>query len=432
MTGKWEQRLQRLAGGEDWAMPAADALSSAIASITPKLTSSASEPGITGKSGDAASESFLASVAVAAQLKSALDLVTGGISTANNALANARDALAALPPGDTGSALAAMIGSTAPGTVIFLGAFSVVASPLAAGAANLWLSGQREAAAQQAVQTVSGQLDPPSNPLDLPPGGGWGYQGSDNGTQPTTSGPSYPQYPDHHETARSLVPSHPSIIDHTPQTGDGTWTGAPGAAVGAGSAAFGNGYVAPVLTADGPIAGGVATLGGAPRGGLLGGSSGGAAGAGSAGFYSGNGLAAGVGGAAALGAGSLLSKSGLRGLGGGGLGGGVSGGAGLSGAAGGRVAGGGSGPGGKGAPSRGGMLGSQGAVEARSASAGASSEGAAGGGRSMPGMMGGGGQGGSGEKKIAGTGLGGLIAPKLDDDAELGPRSAAAGAGGRD
>jgi len=47
-------------------------------------------------------------------------------------------------------------------------------------------------------------------------------------------------------------------------------------------------------------------------------------------------------------------------------------------------------------------------------------------------MMGGGGHGGGADKKTANTGLGGLIAPKLDDDAELGPRSAAAGAGGRD
>ena len=437
MTGTWEQRLQRLAGGADWAMPAADALRSAITSITPKLTSSASEPGITGKSGDAASESFRALVAVAAQLNSSLDLTTGAISAANTTLAKARKALAALPPGDTGSALAAVIGSTAPGTKILLGAFSVIASPLATVAANLWLSGQREAAAQQAVKTATEELDahPPLPPLRDSNGVFIIVPGP---TPPVS--PSYPLYPNHHDTPMSLVPLHPSIIDHTPQTGDGTWTGAPGATAGVGSALFGSGYIAPVLTADGPIASGLATLSGAPRGGLLGGLSGGAALTGSASFSAPTGLAAGIGGAAALGAGSLISKSGLGGLGGGGLGGsGIGGsrigGSGLGGASGGRVVGSGSGLAGAGASSRGsgsGMLGSQGAAEGRGASAGVSESGGAGG-RGASGMMGGGGHGGGGaDKKTASTGLGGLIAPKLDDDAELGPRSAAAGAGGRD
>jgi hypothetical protein len=424
MTGTWERRLRTLADGVDWTMPAADALNTTLSSINPVLRDAAIDPGITGKSADAASESFHASLTAAAQLKTALATVSAGIEQANGARAQARQAIDALPPGDIGAAFVAVIGAATPGTVLFSGAFSVIAGPVATGAANLWLSGQREAAAKGAVDTVGLQMAPPA-PLNLP--GQWSDPGAVDiyvPTPPGSGGVIPHHYPDTNDTSRSLVPSHPSIIDHTPQTGDGTWTGAPGAA---GSALFGSGYIAPVLTADGPIASGVATLSGAPRGGLLGVLSSGAAGAGSAGFYSGNGLAAGVGGAAALGAGSLLSKSGLRGLGGG-----VSGGAGLRGAAGGRVAGGGSGPGGTGASSRGGMLGSQGAVEARSASAGASSEGAAGGGRSMPGMMGGGGQGGSGEKKSAGTGLGGLIAPKLDDDAELGPRSAAAGAGGRD
>jgi len=438
MTGTWEQRLQRLARGADWAMPAADALRSAITSITPKLTSSASEPGITGKSGDAASESFRALVAFAAQLNSSLDLTTGAISAANTTLAQARKALAALPPGDTGSALAAVIGSTAPGTKILLGAFSVIASPLATGAANLWLSGQREAAAQQAVKTATEELD--AHPaLPALPDPSVSFEGLNPGPTPPVS-PSYPLYPNHHDTPMSLVPLHPSIIDHTPQTGDGTWTGAPGVTAGVGSALFGSGYIAPVLTADGPIASGLATLSGAPRGGLLGGLSGGAALTGSASFSGPTGLAAGIGGAAALGAGSLISKSGLGGLGGGGLGGsGIGGsrigGSGLGGASGGRVAGGGSGLAGAGASSRGsgsGILGSQGAAEGRGASAGASESGRAGG-RGAPGMMGGGGHGGGGaDKKTASTGLGGLIAPKLDDDAELGPRSAAAGAGGRD
>jgi len=46
--------------------------------------------------------------------------------------------------------------------------------------------------------------------------------------------------------------------------------------------------------------------------------------------------------------------------------------------------------------------------------------------------MGGGGQGAGSEEKDRARGLGGIVAPKLVDEEELGPRSTAAGAGGRD
>jgi len=446
MTGKWEQALQTIAEGADWSMPHAHRLKASLDAVTPKLRNTAQNPGLSGQSGDSARESFQASAAEAGQLRAVLDTVAAGVDQANAARAQAKDSLSALPWGGLGPFWTAILSAASVGAKVVLGPISIIAGPSAADAANRWLAGQREAAAHLAVLTtrdsfVSAQPTfelPFASPLSSVP------NSTKNSIDPTI--PSW--HPGKGDTVQLLVPSHPSIIDHTPQTGDGTWTSVPGAVGGSGSSSFGGGYVAPVLSADGPIASGVATLGGTPRGGLLSGASGGKfAGAGLGGFSSGNGFGAGIGGAAALGAGSLISKTGLRGLGGGGVGGsglgGVGGGrvagggsglagAGGSAAGGGRVAGGGSGLAGAGASSRGsGMLGSQGAAEGRGASAGASESGGAGG-RGASGMMGGGGHGGGADKKTASTGLGGLIAPKLDDDAELGPRSAAAGAGGRD
>ena len=67
---------------------------------------------------------------------------------------------------------------------------------------------------------------------------------------------------------------------------------------------------------------------------------------------------------------------------------------------------------------------------AAGAASGSSAAGA--GGRGGASVMGGGGAGGGAPEKEKRSGLGGLIAPKLEDDEEIGPRSAAADAGGRD
>jgi len=448
MTGKWEQALQTIAEGADWSMPHAHRLKASLDAVTPKLRDTAQNPGLSGQSGDSARESFQASAAAAVQLRAVLDTVAAGVDQANAARAQAKDSLSALPWGDLGPVGTALLAAATVGATVALGPISIIAGPLAADAANQWLSGQREAAARTAVLTAKDSFISAQPTFELPFSTPPGTDPDPYKNVENTPIPSW--YPANGDTVRPLVPMHPSIIDHTPQTGDGTWTGAPGAVGGSGSSPYGGGYVAPVLSADGPIASGVATLGGTPRGGLLSGASGGKfAGAGLGGFSSGNGFGAGIGGAATLGAGSLISKTGLRGLGGGGVGGSglggagggrvAGGGSGLAGAGGsaaggGRVVGSGSGLAGAGASSRGsgsGMLGSQGAAEGRGASAGASESGGAGS-RGAPGMMGGGGHGGGADKKTANTGLGGLIAPKLDDDAELGPRSAAAGAGGRD
>lgn len=74
-----------------------------------------------------------------------------------------------------------------------------------------------------------------------------------------------------------------------------------------------------------------------------------------------------------------------------------------------------------------------GSAAAGTGAGGASGAGGAGGRAGATNMMGGGGgAGGAGKDKEKRSGLGGLIAPKLEDDEELGPRSAAADAGGRE
>ena len=127
----------------------------------------------------------------------------------------------------------------------------------------------------------------------------------------------------------------------------------------------------------------------------------------------GSGLVGGGAGAAALAAAKLGGGS-AGGLGGGrglGLGGGAG--------AGGRLGGG------------GGLLGGSGSAgSAGGAGTAGATTGAAAGGRGAPGMMGGGAGGGS-EDREKRSGLGGPLAPKLDDEDEKAPRSTGASAGGR-
>lgn len=129
----------------------------------------------------------------------------------------------------------------------------------------------------------------------------------------------------------------------------------------------------------------------------------------------GGGVFTGIGGAGA--AAGLAAAARAGGLGAGGMGGG---GLGAAGAAGARLGSGLSG-------SAGGLAG---AGSGAGGAAGGSAAGA--GGRGGSTVMGGGAGGAGGKEKEARSGLGGLIAPKLEDDEELGPRSAAADAGGRE
>lgn len=101
--------------------------------------------------------------------------------------------------------------------------------------------------------------------------------------------------------------------------------------------------------------------------------------------------------------------------------------------AGGSLGGGAAGAGAAGARLGSGLSGSAGTgVGSAGAGAASGSSAAGAGGRGASSVMGGGGAGGGAPEKEKRSGLGGLIAPKLEDDEEIGPRSAAADAGGRD
>lgn len=162
-----------------------------------------------------------------------------------------------------------------------------------------------------------------------------------------------------------------------------------------------------------------------PGGGLLPGGSAGGGGLG--------GIVGGGAGAAAIAASSKIAGFGsMGGLGGSGLGtasgAGLKAGGGLLGNSAFGVAG---GVGGVGGTTGAGGVGGVGGVGGAGA-AGAGSSGAAGaGGRPGMGMMGGAG-GADGEEKAKRSGLGGPIAPKLEDDEEVGPRAKGARAGSRD
>ena len=61
MTGKWEQGLRNLAeGGEPWDLPARRELVVRLEQLAFVLEKVASEPGLTGESGSAASATFMA------------------------------------------------------------------------------------------------------------------------------------------------------------------------------------------------------------------------------------------------------------------------------------------------------------------------------------------------------------------------------------
>lgn len=61
MTGVWEKRLQNIAYGQAFSMPAASQLVSSMEDLSPLLDRAADEPGVTGESGDAATKSLRSS-----------------------------------------------------------------------------------------------------------------------------------------------------------------------------------------------------------------------------------------------------------------------------------------------------------------------------------------------------------------------------------
>ncbi|QCQ17800.1 hypothetical protein [Microbacterium sp. RG1] len=447
---EWEQRLRNLAEGPAWQMPNLSAVGPALSSLTTLMNRVASETGFTGETEREAVDQMQKAKADIEDLRRYVeqDLPTA-INAANTRREDAQRHLEALDSGSLSADAQQTIRNAAAGATIVFPGFSVIAGEGAIAAANWFLGSQREAQAKSAVEAVSNALDQDSAAFpDLPPmenvyGSIPNIPDELRDTNIDTGGPSTPsaqKYPDYN-VPTGVPPGQGGVIMPDPDGGgprfvpndpDGGGSGGP---QGTARPPIYNALPAPgvIVHPDGPVGNGIGTYPGGGQTPLLPGGPGGSGGLGSGGLGSGgmsSGFVAGAGGAAALGGlGKAAAAGGLGGLrGAGGLGGaGLAARGGAGGLGGGLTANAGGGAGG-------GLLGKGGAGGA-GVGAGAAGE-AAGGSRGATGMMGGGGAGagagGGGRSDKKGRGLGGPIAPSIEDDAEFGPRSEGAGAGGRD
>ncbi|MFJ4037202.1 hypothetical protein ACIPVB_03885 [Microbacterium sp. NPDC090007] len=477
MTGPNEERLIRFADtGSAWDMPGRIPLLEGLTSLQGVLKKIAEEPGVLGRSGEAASTTFAAAATdVQKQINWIQVAAPIRISQANSIRERARESLAQLPAGSMSGGQEAAVRAAAIGSTLVLGPVAFLAGEGASVAINGYLANQREQAAAEAMTRHAAEIDALS--LDAPPV----FLPDQFGSAAPSSSPSAGG--DDDGGGRSGAPTfQPAPAGGRPSplsTGGGGdaeldhygpfSTDDPQVDLGT-KPPIDLGSVPPELTPDGPLTG-TPTLPGvipsAPGGAHLGPGSGGLGGGGlGAGLGSGlsAGLIAGGGGAAALSSlargagapggslfgggtsstaassrgGGLLGKTspGASGLGTRGVGG-LAGGAAGGGTPGSSAA--------RGAGVRAGTTGATGGSGAagggvRGASGGTGTGGsrAAGGAgtRGIGGMGGIGGIGGTGSRserreEIA-RGLGGPIAPRMEDDEEIGPRSENAQAGGRD
>lgn len=450
---EWEQRLRNLAEGPIWQMPNLEQTGRALSALTTLMDRVASETGFTGEAERAAVEQMQEAKSdindLIAYVQSGLP---AAVDAANSRREEAQRRLAALGAGSLSSEQQQTVRNAAAGATIFFGGFSIIAGEGAIAAANWFMGSQREDQAKAAVEDVSNMLDADSQSFPDVPQMAKVYGSIPNipediddrnwdvGGKPST--PSFQKYPDYD------VPSSiggPGAGGVTPPQIEGFPPYQPPGIDGPGN---GGGIVVPslpgivpggpgtiIVNPDGPISGGTGGggIGTMPGIGTIGGGTGGGGGLGGG---LGGGVSPGLiagGGAAALGLGKAAAAGGLGRLGGAGGIGGAGGAGGLGAGRAGGLAGGGL-TANAGGGAAGGLLGKGGGL---GAGAGAAAAGEAGGARGGGMGMAGGGAGGAGgagggrsEKK--GRGLGGPMAPKLEDDAEFGPRSEGAGAGGRD
>ncbi|KHK97195.1 hypothetical protein LK09_13140 [Microbacterium mangrovi] len=426
MTGQWEKRLQNIAtGGSDFDVPSAAELHSSLEALTPVLQKAAADPGITGESGLAATAAFDAVAKHAAMVSQVAKQIQDAAEKANAVRSQAARDLSRLPGGSLSSGDETLVRAAAAGATILFPGFSVIAGDGAVGAINWFLGNQRESHAQTAVRNASDSFDRIAIPM-LP-------GAHDRTTSPVTQstapgsgsegpGPSYRSYPGWNDDPLTThaVPAGLSVgtgLAPIPRPGD----------VHHGDTGSSSDSLHPVvvppggsLNVDGPTASGSTTLGpggssvlgpGSGSGGLLG--------------HPSSALIAGGGSAALLGGGRMAAAGGFggaRGFGAAGLGGpGAASGMGSS-----TV-----GPNGPAAARGGGLLGRAEAGGAANANNSAAAGGRPGAGSGAMGAGSRGGEHGS-RSRNRGRGLGGPMAPQLEEDAEIGPRSEAAGAGGRD
>lgn len=505
MTGVWEQRLINLAeGGVPWDMPYRSDFLNGLNALKQVLDQVKDDPGLAGKSGDAAKRAFAYTAGEVQKQINYLGVhMPIPISQANEVRTEARDAAATLPPGQMSPGQDAAVRGAAVGATLMLGPVAFLAGEGASRAINTYMAEQREAEAKRHVETYSGRLDalnidqppsfdgrvsdedetPPENPeqqtggpggargrsfeqypdWDIAPGGSGPTTGGGDPSAPPPEAGAVPPGPGEHGPfpggVPGLPPGSPAPIDignippeptpdgpisgsptlpggipMVPGGGGGGLVGTPGSpgaglgsGLGAGLIAGGGGAIA-----LGRVGGGAGAPG-VPGGRLFGGPAGGSVGAGGAGGARSGGLLGrpgagaglgtrGVGGLGAAGTGSANSTARGAGARAGGLG-----------AAGTRAGG----VGGAGGSTTGASGGRAGAASGRTGAGSAGGSGAAGTGRTAgAGSRGVGGMGGPGSrserKKDEARGLAGPIAPRMEDDEQMGPRSENAQAGGRD
>ena len=431
MTGPYEHQLAQIVAADQWNIPHIAALGVALSQVADDLATLAEYPG--GKGNWAVSASNAFSTLQGRYSRAAMELTRSAdvITAANSAKAAAADALDGLPGLHIPVEIKAAIDLGLPLVIPFMGP-ALLPANLAIGLVEQFLGGQREEQAKAALDALHGALQDPRpnltpSSLELSDTAGAQHPGPTDTTTGTSGEARYS--PSH--SGYSVATGGPGAGNVDAGIGLSGSYGGGGSAAGSGigypssggSGAAGYGST----SADGDLSGGTVP-GTAFNGGIgLAGSGGGLGGEGLRGLGIGAGSAASaaavaaaarMGGLGNLGSGSL----GGGGLGGGGLGGGTGGGL--------RVGGLGAAAGKGGSGGTGGLLGS-GAKATVGASSAEEGAGGAAGSKSGNSMMGGqGGQGGTNKEKR--SGLGGFIAPKLEDDEELGPRSAGASAGGRD
>lgn len=436
--GKHEDELNRIAAAGEWDVPHLLSLQVSLGTFRRALATLAESDSWQGNAATGAAVSLTTLATQMGNIQDALGTVAEHIESANAARSRAIGAAADLPSADVDPFWENLAKA---GTAVVHPVLGPLAADSAIDAIEGWLGGQREEAAEAALKAMAVETswnavaisaqraqieantptddkfkvwdyrlpEPVEDSTPPTPDPGWNTPptpGGTGGSGPRYTGPS---------VDGSLVGTSPggSYLGG-PLTG-GPLTGTPGLQPGPGTGQL------PV----GPVGPGTPTLPGGPGG------PGGTLPPGT--LPGGGGLAGGLGGGAAGAAALAAAKAAGGGIGGMRLGGaGGVGGAGGLGGVGGAGSAGGSGAGARGAS---GLLGRAGGLEGGSAATGAGGANGAGGnaaagGRGGTGMMGGQGGGAGSSERERRSGLGGPIAPKLDDD-EMGPRSRGAGAGGR-
>ena len=168
MTGTWERRLDNLAhGGRDWAMPSHEELTASLSTLSRTLKTAASEPGITGEAGDAATVGLDGAASRAAAIIETAEAIRVAVDRANVVRSDAQRTLSELPSGELSWSEQALIGAAAVGSTIVLGPFAIVAGVAALQNAGSAKAAMREKVAQDAVDAADRQFRSIPLPVEI-------------------------------------------------------------------------------------------------------------------------------------------------------------------------------------------------------------------------------------------------------------------------